>query len=209
MQISLRGWIVVGAFSALMAVFAFATANFASAQQNARPSGGSLTAESIGPLLSAVGLKPTRQEDRYDFAFKSTFDENEWELSMSTVLSEDGKSLWVTAWLSELPQSTPDIPRMALLRLLADNDKLGNGKFFAYVAENRHFVLQRIIPNQNISPASFREVLHDLAESVVDTYPHWTVENWIQPAATPETAGAPTPVRSAINDSKFKLPVRK
>ena len=51
------------------------------------------------------------------------------------------------AWLDELPRSASDVPRVALLRLLADNDKMGGGKFFTYVPGIRRFVLQRVIPN--------------------------------------------------------------
>ena len=82
------------------------------------------------------------------------------------------------AWLDELPKSSSEVPRNALLRLLARNDKLGNGKFFAYIAANRRFVMQRIVPNQNMTTANFRDILKDLGQSVVETYPEWAVSNW-------------------------------
>ena len=97
---------------------------------------------------------------------------------MSAVLSQDGESIWVIAWLDELPRSAAEVPRAALLRLLAENDRLGNGKFFAYLSGNRRFVLQRVIPNRSITTALFGEVLRDLGSSVVVTQPHWTVANW-------------------------------
>ena len=91
-------------------------------------------------MLSALGLKATKTDSRYDFTFTAKHGE-EWSLSMSVVLSTDEKSVWIMAWLDELPQSAADVPRTALLRLLADNDKIGHGMFFSYVAGNRRFVL--------------------------------------------------------------------
>jgi hypothetical protein len=123
-------------------------------------------------------VKAKLDDKRYDFNFKTVYAGEEWELSMSAVLSQNENSLWVMAWLDELPRSAADVPRTALLRLLANNDRMGNGKFFAYIPTNRRFVLQRIVPNQNMTTASFREILQDLGASVVETYPHWTVANW-------------------------------
>ena len=60
---------------------------------------GKLTDQSLGILLQAMGLETKVQEQRYDFAFKATIEDAEWELSMSAVLSQDGSSIWVMAWL--------------------------------------------------------------------------------------------------------------
>lgn len=193
---------------------------------------GKLTDQSLGNLLKAMGLEAKASEQRYDFGFKSTIEDAEWELSMSAVLSQDGTSIWIMAWLDELPKSAADVPRTALLRLLSDNDKLGKGKFFAYIAANRRFVLQRVIPNENITTVAFRAALDDLGQSVVSTHAHWSVANWasstsedpaaaarsgtqvkgsapqasVTPAAvrpTAQTQGTAKPVQSAVNDSKF------
>jgi hypothetical protein len=102
---------------------------------------------------------------------------------MSTVMSQDGSSIWIMAWLDELPKSAADVPRTALLRLLSDNDKLGKGKFFAYIAPNRRFVLQRVIPNENITAATFKAALDDLGQSVVGTHAHGPSPTGLQPQA--------------------------
>jgi hypothetical protein len=188
---------------------------------------GKLTDQSLGTLLQAMGLETKVQEQRYDFAFKATIEAEEWELSMSSVMSQDASSIWVMAWLDELPKSAADVPRTALLRLLSDNDKLGKGKFFTYIAANRRFVLQRVIPNENITSEKFRAVLDDLGQSVVATHPHWSVSNWTSPGAedpaqtaktgvavkgsvptagTTSAATATTPaktLKTVVNDSKF------
>lgn len=175
------------------------------------PAGGSKLDEAeLGNMLRAMGLKPKKEEKRYDFRFKAILNKEEWELSMSAVLSTNGKSVWVMAWLDELPKSAADVPRTALLRLLADNDRLGKGKFFAYIASNRRFVLQRVVPNANLTTAAFRDVLKDLGATVVVTYPHWSVSNWKNSSRTNVgTSAAGTrrntaPTRTTARDSKFR-----
>lgn len=138
----------------------------------------SLNEEQLGLLLEAMGLEPKKTEKRYDFAFRTALDGDEWNFTMSTVLSKDEKSIWVMAWLDPLPRSAANVPRTALLRLLAENDRLGNGKFFAYIASNRRFVLQRVVDNRDMNTAKFAAILKDIGRSVKDTYPFWKVENW-------------------------------
>jgi hypothetical protein len=189
---------VVGA--ALSAVTVPTVMGVAVAQEKTAPAAavaarGKLTDATLGTLLKAMGVDATPTEQRYDFPYKATIEDAEWDLSMSAVLSQDGASIWIMAWLDELPKSAADVPRTALLRLLADNDKLGKGKFFAYIPANRRFVLQRVIPNENITAATFRAALDDLGQSVAGTHAHWYVPNWTSPAgedpATAARTGAP------------------
>jgi hypothetical protein len=170
--------------------------------------------EQLGQLLSSLGLQPEKKQQRYDFAFQADMEGQKWELSMSAILSHDGGSVWIMAWLDELPKASADVPRSALLRLLAQNDQLGDGKFFAYIPNNRRFVLQRTVPNADLTSAQLRVYLQDLGASVVETYPIWSVANW-NPTGTPaaplgqapsiEAAGA----QSVSNESKFEQPVRR
>lgn len=176
-------------------VAGFAIGGQASAQTPS--TSGKITEEQLGNLLAAMGLKPKKEQQRYDFDFKALINKEEWVLSMSAVLSTDQKHIWLMAWLDELPKAAADVPRTALLRLLARNDKMGNSKFFAYIAANRRFVLEQIIPNEDVTTAGFRDALKGLSQTVVETYPEWSVENWLgnQPPAqsairTPEPAGA-------------------
>ncbi len=198
---------------------------------------GRLSDESLGTLLKAMGLEAKLAEKRYDFEFKSTVADQDWVLSMSAVLSQDATSVWIMAWLDELPKSATETPRTALLRLLSENDKMGRGKFFAYIASNRRFVLQRVIPNENMTTAAFRAALDDLGATVVQTYPFWSVQNWSAttspaeepvkpgvavkgsaPSSAPVIAGpntAPKPLpgarapQQAINDPKIQGTIRK
>jgi hypothetical protein len=183
----------------------------ATAQAQQAPMG--MSDEQLEALITAQQLTPKKVEQRFDFAFKAALNGEEWELSMSAVLSQDGESIWVMAWLDELPKSAADVPRTALLRLLAANDKMGGGKFFAYIANNRRFVLQRVIGSQGITPTDFRMVLQDLGATVVETYPQWAVANWKAAPQAPSSAGG-NPVQtgatqSATGGSQFQAPVRR
>lgn len=175
MSISTRGWCVVGGFAAL--VMGVASLAF-SPGMAAQSAGNSLTEDSLGSALQSMGLKTKKDRQRYDFSFKADFQGEEWEFTMSAVLSQNGESLWVMAWLDELPKASSEVPKTALLRLLANNDRLGKGKFFAYIHENRRFVMQRVLDNKDLSPAKLRDILQDLGGSVAETYDYWAVENW-------------------------------
>ena len=154
------------------------------------PLPGQITEAELGEMLAAIGLKPTKTEQRYDFAFKTSYRGEEWKFSMSAVLSRNGQSVWVMAWLDQIPTTSSEVPRTALLRLLAANDRLGEGKFFAYIPTNKRFVMQRVVANRDMTNKKMKEMLQDLASSVADEYPTWAVTNWTPKAeqADPEVA---------------------
>lgn len=172
----------------------------------AKPAPGELSVETLGNLLTALGLKPQRTDSRYDFSFKSTQSGEDWELSMSIVLSNDAKTIWLMAWLDELPKDAADVPRSALLRLLSDNDKMGAGQFFAYVAANRRFVLQRVLDNRDLTSSFMRQVLVDLGKTVVNTYPHWNAGNWKAIGTTTEGAVPAGTTAPSSNNSSAASP---
>ena len=199
-----------------------AAAQSASAQQSltaSRP----MTDGELESLIGSLGLEAERNESRFDFEFLATMGEDQWKLSMSSILSQDGQTVWLMAWLDELPKSAAEVPRTSLLRLLAENDKMGNGKFFAYIAGSRRFVLQRIVSTNGLNAESLKLALQDLGSTVVQTHPQWSVANWVPAAPAAPIARVPQPVeqprrtaeaiqsasQSAINESKFELPVRK
>jgi len=142
------------------------------------PLPGQISEPELGEMLAAIGLKPTKTEQRYDFAFKTSYRGEEWKFSMSAVLSRNGQSVWVMAWLDQIPTTASEVPRTALLRLLAANDRLGEGKFFAYIPTNKRFVMQRVVANRDMTNKKMMEMLQDLSASVADEYPTWAVTNW-------------------------------
>lgn len=194
MKIWMRGSVATGsAMVLLLAAAQFASLSRAADEKEPAPKDGQLTVKSLGNMIEAMGVEAKLDDKRYDFNFKTVYGGEEWELSMSAVLSQNEKSMWVMAWLDELPKSAADVPRTALLRLLANNDRMGNGKFFAYIPSNRRFVLQRVVANENMTTANFREVLQDLGASVVETFPHWTVSNWKASETAPKASDESMP----------------
>ena len=67
------------------------------------PQPGQVSETELGEILATIGLKPTKTEQRYDFAFKTSYRGEEWKFSMSAVLSRNGQSVWVMAWLDQIP----------------------------------------------------------------------------------------------------------
>src|SRR5580765_4295966 len=65
---------------------------------------GQLSLESLGTLLEAMGLKPTKYESSYNFTFPFKA-EAEWNMTMTATMSTDEMGIWITAYLSELPQT--------------------------------------------------------------------------------------------------------
>jgi hypothetical protein len=178
---------------------------------------GQLTLEGLGKLLAAMGLKATKEKTQYNFTFPAKLDE-EWNMTMSAVLSTDEDSIWLMAWLNELPKSSAEVPRTALLRLLAENDKMGKA-FFAYMPTTRRFILERVIDNENITTESFKEDMLELARFVIDTQAVWSVAEWKQSGSTTgdsakagkgssddtpgvlNSSGGAKPIKSATKDS--------
>lgn len=202
-----RGWtqLIRTGLCAAIAVAMIAGAVNAVKAQSATNVAGRLQEGDLGQTLDAMGLKPEKVEKRYDFAFKAVYKGEEWKLSMSAVLSQNQETIWVMAWLDQIPSSATDVPRMSLLRLLAANDRLGNGKFFAYIPTNKRFVLQRVVKNENLSTVNLRNVLKDLGTTVIEEYPTWSVAGWKQSSgsltAGQQSAGAPT--RTSAQDPKY------
>ena len=171
------------------------------------PDGG-LSEQELGDMLRALGLRPTKTKTRYDFQFKTTLEEEKWDFTMSAVLSRNGQSLWVMAWLDELPKQAAAVPRAALLKMLAANDRMGSGKFFAYIPANRRFVLQRVVANEGMSNRKLQGLLIDLGRSVRSEYGVWSVAGWSRAVgAAPQSAqaGPPQTPVSRISDSTSKF----
>ena len=164
---------------------------------------GQLSEKSLGELLGALGLKPTKEQSRYDFQFKTTLEGEKWDFTMSAVLSRNGESLWVMAWLDELPRSAAEVPRSSLLKMLAANDRMGGGKFFAYIPANRRFVLQRVVPNAELSNKAVRELLIDLGRNVRSEYGVWSVAGWSETGRQAAARTAAGTTAASANDSKY------
>ncbi len=218
MEVTRRDWFAAAALTGLAPAMAMAQdaapAKPAAAAKPAAPAAakeapapGALNEETLKKMLEAIGLKPTQSQSRFDFAFAlKPQGGEEWNLSMSAVLSSDAKTIWVMAWLDELPRSSRDVPRTALLKLLAENDLMGKGKFFSYIPSNRRFALQQVIENHSMTTRKFHGMLVELGHTVIETYGFWSVEAWKEPASGDSTGdpNAGQQTTSANNDTKVQ-----
>jgi len=172
-----------------------------------------LTVEALGTMLEAMGLKPNKFESSFNFTFpfkaKTEGDKAdkdvEWNMTMAATMSTDEQGIWLTAFLAELPQTAADVPRTALLRLLAQNDELGEGIFFAYIPKVKKIVLECFIANEDISSALFKECLTDLASRVAATQQYWNVADWKQSPASSGKESASDEKKSAGGDKPAAL----
>jgi hypothetical protein len=175
-QILSTGIAALGGTLATAAIAADADKSAKSSKPAAR---NPLSVEELGLLLEAMGLKATQFESSFSFTFPFKA-EAEWNMTMSATMSTDARGVWITAYLADLPQAAADVPRTALLKLLAQNDELGDGIFFAYIPKVRKIVLQRVIYNDGITSVIFKEAVRELATRVVETQQLWTVSEWKQ-----------------------------
>ena len=186
MEFSRRQWLAASAAVGVPALLAGGAARAEDAPAKDELPPGALNEKELGTLLESIGLKPVKSKARYDFQFADTPDQEkeEWTYSMSVVLSADQKSIWILAWLDELPSSSRDVPRLALLKMLAENDKMGKGQFFSYIPTNKRFALQQVVENRELSTKKFRTMLRELGQTVYRTYPVWSVSAWNEPASS-------------------------
>ena len=144
------------------------------------PAAGAVNSDSLGQMLVLMEFKPRAAESRFDFEYQLRQGDQDWGFAMSVVLSQDAGTIWVMAWLEEMPKKAAKVPAAALLRMLAENDRLGNGKFFAYDRQNRRFLMQRVLPNKGITPGFLREVFRDMASGVISSHQAWSVARWAE-----------------------------
>src|ERR1700691_4076495 len=55
---------------------------------------GQVSETELGNLIRAMGAEVKLDDKRFDFSFPARYSKEEWKLSMSAVLSENGDALW-------------------------------------------------------------------------------------------------------------------
>ena len=154
---------------------------------------GSADTSSLGRMLGELGIAPRVTGTRFDFEFASREEDQEWAFAMSVVLSQDAGTVWVMAWLEEMPGQASKVPAAALLRMLSANDSLGNGKFFAYDRRNRRFLMQRVLPNRGITASGLRGVFQDIARGVIVSHSTWSLARWSEAPEVQQSTLPPAP----------------
>src|SRR5207244_4379793 len=98
-----------------------------------------------------------------------------WEFNVTVALSSDNTMLWITCPVVDLP-ATDKVPAEVLEKLLIKSDELGPTHFG--VKKSRRVYLNCPLQNKDITPASLRKNLEQLADDVKGTEDLWNPKKW-------------------------------
>jgi len=162
-----------------------------------------LNFKQLGAMISQMGLEPYRVQSRYDFQYRAKLDGQEIELSLSAVLRENDSLIRVSAWLDPLPAGI--IPGTPLLDMLSRNEEMKRGLRFAYSKQTGRFLLEKTVPNKEITPELLATIFQDVSHSVTENWPVWSTSSWKN-----RTRRSPaTTAREVISEERFEMPVRR
>lgn len=148
--------------------------------------GATLTAESLGTMLSSMG---------YPFQKTSSG-------AYRVDLSRAGRNFWVDVWVSSdqriiasaplTAELTPDrIPASVFLKLLEQNDYLGNARFF-YAPDAKRIYLVTDLDNSQVTATRLRAMLEHWVEAAVASVSAWDASQWPKTdARTADTRATP------------------
>jgi hypothetical protein len=143
--------------------------------ENSKPSGTTLTDESLKTLLERMGyeFEPIKSTSGLTM-YRVKFEQSNWTYTMYVSLSGDKSMVWLATPLIELPAGDK-VPEAILEKLLQKTDELGPCHFSL---KGRRVYLNLPLENRNITPARLRQALDTMATNVKETAPYWTVEKW-------------------------------
>ncbi len=162
-----------------------------------------LNFKQLGAMISQMGLEPYRIQSRYDFQYRAKLDGQEIELSLSAVLREDDSLIRVRAWLDPLPAGT--IPGGPLLDMLSRNEEMNRGLRFAYSKQTGRFLLEKTVPNKEITPELLATIFQDVSLSVTENWSVWSTSSWKNRVRRSRAATA----QEVISEERFEMPVRR
>ena len=161
--------------------------------------------QQLGALLSKMSLDPEHFQRRYDVLYIAKIEEQEMELSLSVLLEKGDALVRVQAWLDPLPAG--NISALPLLEMLSQNAEMNRGLRFAYSKQTGRFLLEKTIPNQNVTPELLTSVFQDVSSHVAANWGTWSTSQWDQvPQPTTQEPVAPTEV---ITRDRFEMPLRR
>lgn len=140
----------------------------------------SLTAGSLGTMLASMGYQYTPLRDGY---YQVDLRRGGRTFQVQMWVSSDSRVIASASLTGEL--SPEQIPASIMLRLLEQNDYLGNARFF-YAPDARRLYLVTDIDNTNVTPARLRTVLESWADAAASSASVWDTSKW--PKAEQRTA---------------------
>ncbi len=162
-----------------------------------------LNFKQLGEMITQMGLEPYRVQSRYDFQYLAEFEGQEIELSLSAVLRENDSLLRIRAWLDPLPAGT--IPGAPLLEMLSRNEEMNRGLRFGYSKQTGRFLLEKTVPNTQITPELLTTIFRDVSLSVTENWSVWSTDSWDhRPRRSSSEA-----VKEVISEEHFEMPIRR
>lgn len=167
-------------------------------------SNNALNFKQLGAMISKLGLEPYHVQSRYDFQYRAKLEGQEIELSLSAVLREDDSLVRVRAWLDPLPAGI--IPGGPLLEMLSRNEEMNRGLRFAYSKQTGRFLLEKTIPNKEVTPELLATIFQDVSLSVTENWTVWSTSSWKNHS---RRSPAQTYQQEVISEEHFEMPVRR
>jgi len=167
--------LVVGGVLALIGAFARGGEPAPKAEAPATKPG-QLTDDSLKTMLDNLGydVRASKSADGKPMYYVK-LKRDTWEFEISVVLRSDISMLWLTCGVADLPP-TDKVPAEVLEKMLAKSDELGPTHFG--MKKSRRVYLNCPLQNKDITPASLRKNLEQLADDVKGTEDLWNPKKW-------------------------------
>ena len=166
------------------------------------PAGRTLDMQQLGAMIREMGLEPYLVQSRYDFQYLTEVNGQEIELSLSAVLRENNSVVHVKAWLDPLPAGI--VPGEPLLEMLARNEEMHRGLRFAYSRQMGRFLLEKTVPNRDVTPQVLTRIFDDVSQGVTENWSVWSTSNWKN-----RQRRSPATSQEVISEEKFEMPIRR
>jgi hypothetical protein len=144
------------------------------------PANGALTPETLGKLLTDMGLDPKKINDNvYEVVVKRS----NYVVYFRFQLSSDKSRLWVTSYLESI-DDVSKVPADVMAKLLEWNFKASPSFFYFYNPADakkpalRYLYIARPVDNRNITASFLRLELDTMFDTVKNTQSLWKASEW-------------------------------
>lgn len=142
----------------------------------AAPSIAPLTDESLQEMLEKMGYEAKVEKTNQGNIYSVTIKRGTWTYIIDVSLSPSKTKLWLSGWLSVLPENEK-IPVDKLLGLLEGSWTYGPAHF-RYHKAFRQLNLGLCLDNREITPAVLRDQLENFMETMKKTELLWNAKKW-------------------------------
>lgn len=135
-----------------------------------------LTDESLKTMLENMGYTPKVEKTAKGNIYTITIKRGTWTYIIDLSLSPSKTKLWLSGWLSALPEKEP-IPADKLLDLLEGSWTYGPAHF-RYHRAFRQLNVGLCLDNREMTPAAVRTQIESFMETMKKSELLWNVKKW-------------------------------